>query len=138
MATARMCPYLNFQGNAREAMTFYQGVLGGELSISTFGDIPMEGTPGEIKDNVMHSQLDNETLTFMGSDMPPGQPYVTGTNMTLCLFGTDAGQLKKFFEGLSAGGRVTMPLARQAWGDEYGSFIDKFGIQWMVNIGAEH
>jgi len=138
MATARMCPYVNFQGNAREAMTFYQGVLGGELSISTFSDIPMEGTPGEIKDNVMHSQLDNDTLTFMGSDMPPGQPYVTGTNMTLCLFGTDAGQLKKFFEGLSAGGRVTMPLARQAWGDEYGSFIDKFGIQWMVNIGAEH
>ena len=138
MATARMCPYVNFQGNAREAMTFYQGVLGGELSISTFGDIPMEEHARRDQGQRYALQLDNDTLTFMGSDMPPGQPYVTGTNMTLCLFGTDAGQLKKFFEGLSAGGRVTMPLARQAWGDEFGSFIDKFGIQWMVNIGAEH
>jgi PhnB protein len=138
MATARMCPYVNFQGNAREAMTFYQSVLGGELSLSTFGDIPMEGTPDEIKDNVMHSQLDNGTLTLMGSDMPPGQHYVAGTNLTLCLFGTDGGKLKTSFEGLSAGGQVTTPLARQAWGDEYGSFIDKFGIQWMVNIGSEH
>jgi PhnB protein len=131
-------PYVNFQGNAREAMTFYQSALGGELSLSTFGDIPMEGTPDEIKDNVMHSQLDNDTLTLMGSDTPPGQPYVAGTNLTLCLFGTDAVKLKTFFEGLSAGGQVTTPLARQAWGDEYGSFIDKFGIQWMVNIGFEH
>ena len=77
-------------------MTFYQRRARRELSLSTFGDIPMEGTPDEIKENVMHSQLDNDTLTLMGSDMPPGQPYVAGTNMTLCLFGTDAGQLKRF------------------------------------------
>jgi PhnB protein len=60
-----------------------------------------------------------------------------GTNVTLCLFGTDAGKLTKFFDGLSVGGQVTTRLERQAWGDQYGSFVDKFGVQWMVNIGAE-
>src|SRR6476646_6020055 len=115
MTKARLCPYVNFEGTAREAMTFYQGVLGGELNISTFGDIPMEGTPDEIKDNVMHSQLESDALTLMGSDMPPGMPSVAGTNMTLCLFGTDAAKLRTFFDGLSDGGEVTTPLAQQPW-----------------------
>jgi PhnB protein len=137
MPTARLCPYIAFQGNAREAMTFYQQVLGGELSITNFGDIDMPGTPEDLKGKVMHSMLDNDTLTFMASDTAPGMPNTPGTNITMALSGTDAAKLRKFWDGLSAGGQITAPLEKQAWGDEYGSLTDRFGINWMVNIGTE-
>lgn len=137
MATTQLCPYVQFQGNAREAVTFYQSVMGGELTISTFADIPMEGTPDEIKDKVMHAHLENDLLTFMASDTPPGMAYSPAGNVTLALFGNDASRLKELFAGLSEGGQVTVPLDKQPWGDEHGSFSDKFGVNWMVNIGAE-
>lgn len=134
MAT-RLNPYLSFSGDARDAMEFYQGVLGGELVISTFGDFGQAGTPFE--DQVMHAMLETPAgFTLMGSDTPPGMDHSPGNNITISLSGDDEGELRGYFEGLSAGGTVTVPLERQMWGDLFGQCIDRFGIGWLVNIAT--
>ncbi len=133
MATA-LNPYLAFPGTAREAMTFYQSVLGGELTISTFGEF---GTEGPGADGVMHSHLASDAGTFMASDLPPGQEegHVPGTNMSMSLSG-EGDDLRRYFAGLAEGGQVSMPLERQMWGDDFGMVTDRFGIQWMINIAG--
>jgi PhnB protein len=129
-------PYLNFPGTAREAMTFYQSVLGGELQISTFGEF---GADGPDASGVMHSHLETEAgMTFMASDLPPGmEGYVAGTNMSMSISGDDSEAIRRYWDGLAEGGTVQMPLERQMWGDDFGALTDKFGIAWMVNIAGE-
>jgi PhnB protein len=131
--TSRLNPYLTFNGDAREAMEFYRSVFGGELNLNTFGDF---GTPdAAIKDKIMHAQLETpDGYTLMGSDLAPGMPFTPGNTMTVSLSGDDA-SLRDYFDKLSAGGTVTMPLEKQMWGDEFGQLTDRFGIAWMVNIG---
>lgn len=132
--TSRLNPYLNFPGQARQAMEFYRDVLGGELRISTFGEF---GSPDEAtKDNVMHAVLETpKGFTLMASDLAPGMQHKPGENVALSLSGVDADELRGYWEKLSAGGTVTMPLEKQVWGDEFGMCVDKFGVNWMVNIG---
>ncbi|MBP2473322.1 PhnB protein [Crossiella equi] len=133
MAT-RLNPYINFGDRAREAMEFYQSVLGGTLNMNTFGDF---GGQGEDADKIMHSQLETEAgLTIMGADAPAGMSHTMGDNVSLCLNGDDSAELHRLFDGLADGGSVTVPLEKQMWGDEFGSFVDKFGISWMVNIAG--
>ncbi|HSO66204.1 MAG TPA: VOC family protein [Ornithinibacter sp.] len=130
-------PYLNFPGTAREAMTFYQSVLGGELQISTFGEYGAEGAPA---DGVMHAHLETEAgMTFMASDMPPGQEdgHVVGTNISMSISGDDGEAIRRYWDGLSEGGTVQMPLERQMWGDDFGALTDRYGIAWMVNIAGD-
>jgi len=130
-------PYLNFPGTTREAMTFYESVLGGELQISTFGDF---GAQGPEANGVMHSHLETEAgMTFMASDMPPGQEdsYVAGNTITMSISGDDSEAMRRYWDGLAEGGTVQMPLERQMWGDDYGMLVDKFGVAWMVNIAGE-
>ena len=131
---ARLNPYLNFNGNAREAITFYQEVLGGDVTISTFGEF---GAEGEGSDGVMHAQLETpDGFTLMAADTPPGMGEVTpGSNFAVSLSGDDAA-LRGYFQGLAEGGTVDMPLEKQMWGDEFGMLTDKFGISWMVNVGT--
>ena len=128
----RLNPYLSFRdGVGRDAMTFYQSVLGGELAISTFGEFGMN-EPG-LGDLVMHSQLDTEAgLTVMGSDLPPGMAAMD--NGTVALTGDDREALTRYFTGLSEGGTVETELATQMWGDDYGAIVDRFGVRWMFNI----
>jgi PhnB protein len=136
MATAYLSPYLNFDGNCREAMEFYRSALGGNLEVSTFGEnFPDE--PADRKDKIMHAMLQNDVLILMASDSPPGMEYNIGNHISLSLAGTDAEQLKRYWDGLSQGGNVIMPLEKQVWGDEFGMFADKFGMTWMVNISQE-
>lgn len=131
MAT-RLNPYLNFDGNARQAMEFYEQVFGGTLTLNTFGEY---GETGERADGVMHAQLETPSgYTLMASDLPPGMPHEPGNNMTNSLSGTDGDELRGYWEKLADGGTVTMPLEKQMWGDEFGACVDKFGIPWMVNI----
>ena len=126
-------PYLNFNGTARQAMEFYRGVFGGELTISTFGELGM--AEGADADKVMHSQLQTGAgYTIMGSDVPSHMEAEPHGGFAVSLSGDDDA-LHGYFEKLSAGGTVTMPLAKQAWGDEFGMLTDQFGIPWMVNIG---
>jgi PhnB protein len=125
-------PYVAFDGNAREAMEFYQSVLGGELKVMTFGD---SGMPGPGSDKVMHAQLTSDAgYTLMASDMPPGMEHKPGQNMSISLSGDDADRLRGYWAALSDGANVTMPLEKQMWGDEFGALVDRFGINWMVDI----
>ena len=130
---SRLNPYIAFDGNAREAMSFYESVLGGTLTVNTFGEA---GTPEpELADKVMHALLETPSgFVLMASDMPPGMEHQPGTNMSVSLSGDDADELRRYWERLSEGGTVTVPLEMQVWGDEFGACIDRFGISWMVNI----
>jgi len=134
---SRLNPYVNFDGNAREAMEYYQGVFGGSLNINTFGEYGDADAPGA--DGVMHAQLENdEGFTLMASDLPPGTTMNAGDNMTISLSGDDGAQLRDYWNKLSDGGQVTMPLEKQMWGDEFGMCVDRFGVRWMVNITPRH
>jgi PhnB protein len=123
---SRLNPYLSFNGDARQAMEFYKSVFGGELTVSTFGDL---GSPdADLKDKIMHAQLEtSDGYTLMGSDMAPGMPFSPGNTSTVSLSGDDA-SLRDYFDKLAAGGTVTMPLEKQVWGDEFGRLTDRFGV----------
>ena len=130
---SRLNPYISFPGTARQAMEFYQSVLGGDLRVNTFGEYGMQG--GEA-DNVMHAQLESDRgFTLMASDLGPGMEHKPGNNIAISLSGEDSDELRGYWEKLSDGGTITMPLEKQMWGDEFGMVVDKFDIQWMVNIG---
>jgi PhnB protein len=129
----RLNPYISFPGNAREAMEFYNGVLGGNLTLNTFGEYGAPDDPGA--DKIMHAMLETDNgLTLMGADTPPGMEHNPGDNISVSLSGEDADVLRGYWEKLSDGGTVSVPLEKQMWGDEFGACLDKFGIEWMVNI----
>ncbi len=130
-----LAPYLNFSGNTREAMEFYQSVLGGKLTMQTFGESGMP-TPAEDKDKIMHADLKNDALSFMASDGNKEHPVHVGNNIHMSIVGTDEALLTKYFNGLAQGGKVDLPLAKQFWGDTFGMLTDKFGVHWMVNISS--
>ncbi|ONI81149.1 hypothetical protein ALI144C_21645 [Actinosynnema sp. ALI-1.44] len=129
-------PCITFNGNARQALEFYREVFGGDLQVATVADF---GSPDSANgDQVMHARLDTAAgYTLMAWDFPddrPGHPpYRPGNNVAVFLGGDDD-ELRDYFEKLSVGGTVTLPLAKQVWGDEAGSLVDRFGISWMVNI----
>ena len=134
--TVRLNPYISFgDGAARDAMDFYHSIFGGELTVSTFGEF---GAPDPaFADKVMHAMLvAADGLVLMASDTPPGMEHVPGSTITISLSGDEGDRLRGYWSKLSDGGTVTMPLEKQMWGDEFGSCKDKFGIVWLVNIGA--
>ena len=130
--TSRLNPYIGFSNNAREAMEFYRDVFGGELAMTTFGETGA-AAPGE-ENKIMHAQLETPSgFTLMASDTPAGMSRTEGSSLSISLSGDDP-ELRDYFEKLSDGGSVTMPLEKQMWGDEFGMVVDPFGIQWMVNV----
>lgn len=134
--SVQLNPYLSFTTNARDAMAFYQSVLGGELDISTFGDFGQSDTP--LADLIMHANLATPSgFTLMAADSPPQWDHIVGTNVSISLSGTDTEELRGYFAGLCEGGTILTPLAVQMWGDEFGMLTDKFGIHWLVNITVE-
>ena len=133
MAT-KLSAYLNFRDNTRQAMEFYKGVFGGKLDINTFSDYNASPDPSEAN-KVMHSVLESETgITFMAADTPNSMDYKPGTNFSMSLSGENENELRGYFEKLSEGGTVTMPLEKAAWGDTFGMVQDKFGVSWLVNV----
>ena len=130
---SRLNPYISYPGTARQAVEFYREVFGGALEVSTYGESGMaQGADG---DKIMHAQLETPAgYTLMVSDNPPGMEYSVGTNISVSLSGDDGDELRGYFEKLSDGGTVTMPLEKQMWGDEFGMCIDAYGVAWMVNI----
>ena len=132
MAT-RLNPYISFPGNAREAMEFYEGIFGGTLTVATFGEYDQQENP----DGIMHAMLETERgFTLMGADTPPGMEHTPGNNISVSLSGDDADDLRGYWAKLSDSGTVTVPMEKQMWGDEFGMCLDRFGIAWLVNIGA--
>jgi PhnB protein len=131
---SRLNPYISFAGNAREALEFYKSVLGGNLRLNTYADIGGETSPADA-DKIMHGMLETERgFTLMGADTPPGMEHQPGNNFSISLSGEDAGELRGYWEKLSADGTVNVPLEKQMWGDTFGMCVDRFGISWMVNI----
>jgi PhnB protein len=134
--TTQLNPYLGFRGQAREAMTFYQSVFGGQLEVTTFADQGGTGIPDSEADNVMHSALSvSDTLQLMGSDVP-GHMDGELHNGRVALSGDDVDTLRGWFDGLAAGGTVNVPLEKAPWGDWFGDLTDKYGVSWMVNISG--
>ncbi len=133
----KLNPYLSFKDNAREAMEFYQTVFGGKLTMSTFKEYHASQDPSE-DNKVMHATLEADNgITFMASDTPNRMDYSVGTNYSMSLSGDNEAELKGYFEKLSAGGNVTMPLEKAPWGDTFGMLTDKFGVPWLVNIAGQ-
>ena len=133
---AALHPYLNFNGNAEEAFNFYQSVFGGEFeTVMRFKDVPAEYQMGESDgDKIMHMALPiGNGSMLMGSDVPEQFGKVTfGTASNISISADSEEDARKIFDGLSAGGEVTMPLDKAFWGDLFGMLKDKFGVHWMV------
>jgi len=126
-------PYISFAGNAQQAMEFYKKVFGGSLALNTFGEFG--AADGPEANQIMHGMLETDSgFTLMGADTPPGMEHNPGNNMAVSLSGEDADELRSYWEKISEGGTVTVPLEKQMWGDEFGMCEDRFGIAWMVNI----
>lgn len=137
MSKIALEPYLFFSGQCREAFEFYKGIFGGEISLMTVGDVPagVPGMEGMNKDFVMNAELSGGEVTLRGSDSANASPATK--KVELCLGGTDEPNLRKIFDGLSAGGTVKAPLEKMFWGDTFGSLTDKYGVDWMMNISSE-
>jgi PhnB protein len=135
--TSKLNPYINFKNTAKGAMEFYQAALGGKLVMSTFKEA------GAIKegpeaDNIMHAMLTADNgIIIMASDTPDHMEYKQGNNVSISLSGDNESELKGYWERLSEGGKVSQPLTKAPWGDQFGMFTDKFGIQWLINIAPE-
>jgi len=135
--------YLNFAGNTEEALNFYKSVFGGELTpIVRFKDMPMEGVriPKEDENKVMHIGLPiGKDQMLMATDTLEslGQKLVQGNNVYISIHPDSKEEADRIFNTLSKGGTIEMPISDQAWGDYYGSFKDKFGVQWMINYHKE-
>lgn len=131
--------YLNFRGNTEEAFNFYKSAFGGEFSsVVRFRDMPMEGVniPEADRDKIMHIGLPiGKDGALMATDALEslGQKLVMGNNIHISIHPESKEEADRIFNALSAGGTVGMPIADQVWGDYYGHFTDKFGVQWMVN-----
>lgn len=135
MAIKQINPYLNFNGDAAQAIKLYESALGAKVEhVSRFGEMPGSTVTPETKDRVMHAtlRLGNGGL-IMISDIQPGMPHNPGTNMYVCLDFDDATDTTQKFEALAVGGKVTMPLNDTFWGAKFGMLVDAHGVQWMFN-----
>ena len=136
MSSTRLNPYLNFRGQAREVVTFYESVFGGQLEVMTFADSGGMGVPEEEADQVMHSMLTvSDSVAIMVSDVPSTMPDDLQPSGVIALSGDDATTLRRWWDGLLAGGVVHVPLEKAPWGDSFGQLADKFGVTWMFNVG---
>jgi PhnB protein len=132
--SSRLNPYITFDGNAREALEFYRDALGGDLTVNTYGEYGDPHAAGA--DKLMHGMLETRAgFALMCADNAPGMPHQAGNNISISLSGEDGDELRGYWEKLTEGGTVTVPLEKQMWGDEFGMCVDRFGIGWMVNIG---
>ncbi|GAA3935635.1 VOC family protein [Hymenobacter algoricola] len=133
MNTPRLTPYLTFNGNCREAMTFYQQCLGGELMVQSIAGTPAaEHVAPDALQNVLHSMLTTADLVLMASDSGLG-PAAKGDMVSLSINCHSPEEIQHLFSLLSADGTVTMALQDTFWGATFGMLADRFGIDWMLN-----
>jgi len=125
--------YLNFDGNCRDAMKFYERCLGGELQLMPFSETPCDA-PQAAKERIAHARLAKGSAVLMASDTMPGMPFHQGNNFSICINCESADELEKFFTSIGENGRVTMPLQETFWGARFGMVTDRFGINWMFNF----
>jgi PhnB protein len=125
--------YITFNGNCREAMTFYQECLGGELTFQTIGESPLSGKmPKKMKDCILHSTLSNGSLLLMGSDMVSERGLIKGNSVALTLRCNSEEEVRECYRKLAAGGQATYSLEGTFWGSLFGGLTDKFGNHWLL------
>jgi PhnB protein len=126
--------YVNFNGNCREAMSFYKDCIGGELDLQIIKDSPIAAQcPSAIQNQVLHATLKKDDLVLMGSDMIGPDGLQEGNNFGLMLNCSSEEEINLFFELLSEGGKVIDPLSVKFWGATFGAITDKFGKRWMLH-----
>jgi PhnB protein len=135
---ATLNPYLNFKGNTEEAFNFYKSVFGGEFKeLQRFKDTPeADRVPENEKDKLMHISLPigpGNILMAIDALESMGHKLTVGNNFYLSLSADSESEADKLFNGLSSGGKATMPLQKTFWGSYFGMVTDKFGINWMVS-----
>ncbi|XBH21209.1 VOC family protein [Jonesiaceae bacterium BS-20] len=138
--TMNLSPYVRFQDNAREALTFYKSILGGTLTLSTFGeyDDSLDEATGSL---IMHGELETDAdFIILASDTPAPMPFDPGARISLAIFGDNEFKMAEYYNALlSQGGSTQMPLEKAPWGDSFGMVTDHYGVNWMFNIsGANH
>ena len=143
MATVNV--YLAFNGNCEAAFKFYKSVFGGEYPyIGRFKEMPPQPgqppMPDEMGNRIMHVSLpiSKETMLY-GSDTGGewAANYKEGNNFSISINAGSKEEADKLFNGLSAGGNITMPMNNTFWGAYFGMFTDKFGINWMMNFDTQ-
>lgn len=128
----QITPYLNFDGNCREAMTFYQSCLGGELNVMTFGE-GEPNSPPEVKDRLIHARITSGSTVLMASDTMPVMPFHPGNNVWLSLMCDTDEEVDTLFAKISVGGKPLMPPHDAFWSARFAMFTDRFGMNWMLN-----
>ena len=130
-------PYLAFPGTAEEALNFYKGIFGGEVTnMHRYGDMGGEHAGPEQAQKVLHARLTGGKVFVMASDRLHA-PVNNDGNISLSIETHDLDEGKRFFEALAQGGKIEMPFEDQFWGATFGSLTDRYGIDWMVNVPKE-
>lgn len=134
--TVRLIPYLVMDGNAKEAIQFYEKALEAQVHfIQTFGEMPENPEfplPADAMERVSHATIKVGETELMLSDTFPGQPHQSGTQVTICITTDDAEKARKFFDALQDGGQVGMPLQETFFSPAYGNLTDKFGVTFQI------
>lgn len=127
-------PYLGFDGNCREAMTFYAKVLGAKLtSMIANRDTPMKDQFGpDAQDRIMHARLEIDDQVIMAGDAPPGQ-FTKPAGFTISIMIEDNTSADRIFKELLEGGKINMPIQETFWAERFGMGVDRYGVPWMVN-----
>lgn len=127
-------PHLFFDGQAEEAFLFYQTVFGGEANMYRYKDMPEGNSPDAYKERLMHVSLPlNNQSILMGADWHPGAGQIKqGSNFAVFIAADSREQVDQYFNALTDGGRVNMPLEDTFWGSYFGMATDKFGTDWMI------
>lgn len=135
--TVKLNSYISFNGNAKEAIEFYKSIFGGQVLMDTFDSYASEMPMSDAdKGKIMHAYLKGDNgIEIMASDTPSSMPFQSGGQISLTLNGDDEEKLRGYWDKLGEGGQVTMPLDKAPWGDTFGMLVDKFGINWMIDIG---
>ncbi|MBQ0735538.1 VOC family protein [Aquimarina celericrescens] len=136
-------PYLNLDGTTEEAFEHYKSVFGGEFTAKMkMNEAPdSDKLPENEQNRIMHISLPiSKDIILMASDILPsmGHKLSEGSNCYISLHPTSRKEADRLFEGLSKGGDIEMPMEDQFWGDYFGSFIDRFGVKWMINYNPEY
>lgn len=135
---AQINAYIRFNGNCREAMTFYKECLGGELTMQEIEGSPIEPhMPADAKKNILHATLIKDNLILLASDMYGPEGLQRGNSISLCLDCNSEEEIYRYYDKLSAGGLATHPLEDAFWGGKFGDLIDRYGNSWLLNYAKQ-
>jgi PhnB protein len=130
--------YLSFDGNCRQAMTYYGKCLAGEPNFTTFAQGPPDiaAMAQDAPDRILHAELHSGPVVLMAADTMPGMPHHPGNNFSISITCETLAEMERLFAALGDGGAVTMAMHDAFWGGRFGMLRDRFGISWMLSYRA--